>query len=172
MSIKKPIDPRVKEVLQELKFDYKECLWDCHGTWVMYHRYIEIAGATKGVEFDLYEVESNSKDGFVAIKCVARLGDKSIVTYGEACPRNCKNAYLYAMAEKRAVDRATLKLLGLHGFVYSDQEIDEDDSMEVKKEMTKIMNEKGIDDLKLYFNTLGAKAKHNVREYYDRLTAS
>ena len=28
------------------------------------------------------------------------------------------------MAEKRAVDRAILKLLGLHGFVYSEDEMD------------------------------------------------
>ena len=38
--------------------------------------------------------------------------------------RILRNAYPYAMAEKRAVDRAILKLLGLHGFVYSEDEMD------------------------------------------------
>ena len=52
-----------------------------------------------------------------------RNGD-TVTTYGEASPRNTKNAYPYAMAEKRAVDRAILKLLGLHGFVYSEDEMD------------------------------------------------
>ena len=28
------------------------------------------------------------------------------------------------MAEKRAIDRAILKLLGLHGFIYSEDEMD------------------------------------------------
>ena len=40
------------------------------------------------------------------------------ITYGEASPKNTRNAYPYVMAEKRAVDRAILKLLGLHGFVF------------------------------------------------------
>ena len=41
----KPLDDRVKKILKELGLDPKQCLWDCHGTWVMYHRYIEQAGA-------------------------------------------------------------------------------------------------------------------------------
>ena len=37
------IDPIVKKELNRLQFDPEQCLWDCHGTWVMYHRYVEIA---------------------------------------------------------------------------------------------------------------------------------
>ena len=44
---------------------------------------------------------------------------------GEASPKNNKNAYPWAMAEKRAKDRVILKLIGLHGLVYSEQEADE-----------------------------------------------
>ena len=43
----KQLDKRVTDILKDLGFTGKECLWDCHGTWVMYHRYIEIAGAKK-----------------------------------------------------------------------------------------------------------------------------
>lgn len=123
--VKKKIDPRVKEVLQKQGFDWQECLWDCHGTWVMYHKYIEIAAAQNKITYDLHEVEFDTKNKIAVVKCNARLGDKTITTYGEAAPHNCKNTYTAAMAEKRAVDRAVLKLLGLHGFIYSEDEIDE-----------------------------------------------
>ena len=63
----KPLDERVKEILKKLGFDPKQCLWDCHGTWVMYHRYIEIAGAKNSISYDLTEIETNSKDGIVCI---------------------------------------------------------------------------------------------------------
>jgi len=121
----KPLDERVKKILKELDFDPKECLWDCHGTWVMYHRFVEIAGVKNKINYELWEIERNSIEGIVCIKCHARTPDKaSVVTYGEASPKNNKNAYPYAMAEKRAVDRAILKLLGLHGFIYSEDEMD------------------------------------------------
>jgi hypothetical protein len=45
-------------------------------------------------------------------------------SFGEACPKNNKNAYALAMAEKRAVDRAILKSLVIHGEIYSEDELD------------------------------------------------
>lgn len=124
----KPLDERVKQILKKLGFDPKQCLWDCHGTWVMYHRFIEIAGAKNKIRYDLEEIETNSRDGIVCIKCRASIGvngsEEKVITYGEASPKNNKNSYPYAMAEKRAVDRAILKLLGMHGFVYSEDEMD------------------------------------------------
>ena len=124
----KPLDDRVKKILKELGLDPKQCLWDCHGTWVMYHRYIEQAGAKNKIEYDLTEIETNSAAGVVCIKCTASIGinggKAKCITYGEASPKNTKNSYPYAMAEKRAIDRAILKLLGLHGFIYSEDEMD------------------------------------------------
>ena len=110
----KPLDKRVEKILKELDFDPKECLWDCHGTLVMYHRFVEIAGAKSNISYDLYDIERNSIEGVVCIKCVATMssctnGSKSVSTYGEAAPSNNKIVYPWAMAEKRAVDRAILK---------------------------------------------------------------
>ena len=66
------IDPIVKDILNELKFNPSECLWEKHGATCMKHRYIEIAGQNKGVSIDsLDEVEKNSAEGVVAIKCTA-----------------------------------------------------------------------------------------------------
>ena len=122
----KQLDKRVTDILKTLGFDSKECLWDCHGAWVMYHKYIEIAGIKCKVNIDnLDEIETNSEKGIVCIKCTASLDKMKVITYGEASPKNTRNAYPYAMAEKRAIDRAILKLIGLHGFIYSEDEMPE-----------------------------------------------
>jgi hypothetical protein len=155
------IDPIVKDILQELKFNPNECLWEKHGATCMKHRYIEIAGQEKGVIIEsLDEVEKNSAEGVVAIKCTASLGKSKVITYGEATPKNNKNGYPYAMAEKRAIDRAILKLIGIHGFVYSDDEVDDKfENVEVKKTETKEEPKKKIDDL--YITTALDKIKNN-----------
>ena len=155
------IDPIVKEILEELKFNPSECLWEKHGATCMKHRYIEIAGQEKGVVIEsLDEVEKNSAEGVVAIKCTASLGKAKVITYGEATPKNNKNGYPYAMAEKRAIDRAILKLIGIHGFVYSDDEVDDKfENVEIKKTEIKEKPKKKIDDL--YITTALDKIKNN-----------
>jgi hypothetical protein len=155
------IDPIVKDILQELKFNPSECLWEKHGATCMKHRYIEIAGQEKGVVIEsLDEVEKNSAEGVVAIKCTASLGKSKVITYGEATPKNNKNGYPYAMAEKRAIDRAILKLIGIHGFVYSDDEVDDKfENVEVKKTETKEQPKKKIDNL--YITTALEKIENN-----------
>ena len=42
------------------------------------------------------------------------MGDKVIQTFGESSPQNTTNAYPVAMAEKRAMSRAVLKLTGFY----------------------------------------------------------
>ena len=155
------IDPIVKEILEELKFNPSECLWEKHGATCMKHRYIEIAGQEKGVVIEsLDEVEKNSAEGVVAIKCTASLSKAKVITYGEATPKNNKNGYPYAMAEKRAIDRAILKLIGIHGFVYSDDEVDDKfENVEIKKTEIKEKPKKKIDDL--YITTALDKIKNN-----------
>lgn len=177
----KKIDDRVKDVLQKQGFDWKECLWDCHGTWVMYHRFIEIAAAQNNIKYDLTEIETNSKEGIVVIKCVGSLKDNTVTTYGEASPKNNKNAYPYAMAEKRAVDRAVLKLLGLHGFIYSEDEIEhtkpapEPKPIKLSEEAIQhhINEMKKLDESekKLYWKALDADARNQIREYTDDLAS-
>ncbi len=99
----------------------RDTVWDCHGTWVMYHRYIELIAANNNVEIvslDLCDVREKS----AVVRCEVEAGDRKIITFGEASPANCKNAYPVAMAEKRAVDRAVLKAVLIHGTIYSENE--------------------------------------------------
>ncbi len=74
-----------------------------------------------------YELLFNSDDTkCVVIKATAKKGDKTIQTFGEAAPMNNTNSYPVAMAEKRAMSRAVLKLAGFyeHG-VFSEDESDD-----------------------------------------------
>lgn len=122
----KKLDPHLIEILKEYGEDANEALWDCHGTWVAYHKAIERIAAKAGVTFDMPQViEANSGAKTVAIAVRGTMKDRAEWSFGEAAPSNNKNAYPYAMAEKRAKDRVVLKLVGLHGMVYSEEESDD-----------------------------------------------
>jgi hypothetical protein len=119
-------DQKLLAILEEYGETPREAMWDCHGTWVIYHRAIERIAAKAKISFDMPEiVEARSADKIVAIIARGFMGDRSEWSFGEASPGNCKNAYPYAMAEKRAKDRVVLKLVGLHGLAYSEEESDD-----------------------------------------------
>ena len=73
-----------------------------------------------------YELISFVPDESAAVKAIATLGDKVIETYGEATPKTTRQAYKLAMAEKRAMSRAVLKLTGFYELgIYGQDEADE-----------------------------------------------
>ena len=77
-----------------------------------------------------YALRFNSVDcKCVIIKATAKMGDKYIETYGESSPSNNTNSYPVAMAEKRAMSRAVLKLSGF----YEHQVFGEDEADAFKK---------------------------------------
>jgi len=124
----KPLDPIIEEVLNRYEIDPRLALWDCHGTWVIYHKYVELIGMKAGVILDTPRViECSVEKKFVVILVEGALGRGEDApyawSYGEAAPYNNKNAYPFAMAEKRAKDRVILKLVGLAGHVYTDQDV-------------------------------------------------
>jgi len=119
------IPDKLKVFINELKMTREETVWDCHGTLVMYHKALEKIAAYKNVKFDdpnIIHQDVNQKS--VVILVTGKMDNKSEWSFGEATPANNKNAYPFAMAEKRAKDRVILKLVGLHGDVYTDAEID------------------------------------------------
>ena len=74
-----------------------------------------------------YIIENLTQDNkHVVIRCIAKMGDKNCVTFGESSPTNTKQAYPVAMAEKRAKARAVLTLAGLyeHGVMSEDESDD------------------------------------------------
>ena len=73
-----------------------------------------------------YDLIHNSADNkCVIIKATAGNGEQRIQTFGEASPSNTSNGYPVAMAEKRAMSRAVLKLTGFYELGhYSEDEAD------------------------------------------------
>ncbi len=81
--------------------------------------------AANSIEIN-YDLIFNSQDTkCVIIKATAKMGDKVIETFGEAAPNNNQNSYPVAMAEKRAMSRACLKLAGFYeNNVFGEEESD------------------------------------------------
>lgn len=131
------------------KIDSDE-IWEVHGnSWCIKHKALERAGAVAGVIWDQTPtiIESNSEKATVAICVTGRLGDRIEWSIGEAAPKNNKNSYPYAMAEKRAKDRVILKLLNTHGYLYSEAEFEADEKpatlakKDAKEMYTKLQSE-------------------------------
>lgn len=119
------IDPRLVELLKTYGED-NTAVWDCHGTWVAYHSAVERMAAKAGITFERPEMIVNDPEKKTVVVCVsANMDKKSEWSFGEVSPSNNKNSYPYAMAEKRAKDRVALKLLGMAGLVYSEEEADD-----------------------------------------------
>jgi len=93
---------------------------------------IEKIQATRNIRVQ-YDVEKLDRD-FVVIRAKATMKDDDgvktqVETFGEAGPENCRNAYYVATAEKRALSRAVLKLVGLykHRVFGEDENVDSDE---------------------------------------------
>jgi hypothetical protein len=127
----KKLDPLLIEILNRYGEDPNQALWDCHGTWVAYHKAIERIAAKAEIVFEKPEMIVNDYAAKTVVVCVTGrmavkdYGPRTEWSFGEVSPANNKNAYPYAMAEKRAKDRVVLKLVGLHGLVYSEEESDD-----------------------------------------------
>jgi hypothetical protein len=95
------------------------------GTYAIKHSALERVAAELGIKFDEPQfAERDAANKIVAMLVVGHLGERTEWSIGEASPANNKNAYCYAMAEKRGKDRVILKLLNAHG-AYSDEEADD-----------------------------------------------
>jgi hypothetical protein len=102
-------------------------LWEVRpGTYAIKHKALERVAAEQNVTFEpptMLEFHAAEK---IAVLCVTgRMAERVEWSIGEAAPYNNKNTYPFAMAEKRAKDRVTLKLLNAHGALYSEAEADE-----------------------------------------------
>jgi hypothetical protein len=121
---------RKSKAIADFQAKYKVAedeLWEVHGsTWCVKHKALERIAAEVGIVFDLPQLKvCDLEKGLVVVLASGKLGDMVFHSFGEATPKNCKNAYMVAMAEKRAVDRVILKLLAVHGDLYSEEEADD-----------------------------------------------
>ena len=137
----KKLDQKIIDVLEKYGFGPESC-WDCRGTWVVYHSVCEQLAALSGIKYDAPQILVSERDAAV-ILVTGRLEDACEWSIGEATiglnySDNKKNGakYPFAMAEKRAKDRVILKLLGLHGLLFSEEENDDFKKSDQKNGMT------------------------------------
>ena len=119
------ISPELQTILEKYG-ETESAVWDCHGTWIAKHAPLERNARKAKITFDAPQViQADGLNACAAMVVFGHLGEISEWSIGEASPTNNKNAYPFAMAEKRAKDRVILKLIGLHGMVYSEIEADD-----------------------------------------------
>ena len=76
-----------------------------------------------------YEMVEYTPAESAAVKATANWNNRILSTFGEANPKNCRQSYVLAMAEKRAMSRIVLKLTGF----YALGAFGEDESEDFKK---------------------------------------
>lgn len=128
-------DQKIAEVLAKFGEPMAGNVWRVQGSPVIYHKALERIAAQAKITFDLPTIIRAETDEAV-ILVAGRMGERMEWSIGEAVmqggshPGNYRvsgkqAAYVWAMAEKRAKDRVILKLIELHGLLYSEEEADE-----------------------------------------------
>ncbi|MGU3362361.1 trna delta -isopentenylpyrophosphate transferase [Methylobacterium sp. M6A4_1b] len=128
-------DKQIADILVRYGEPFGGNVWRVQGTAVIYHRTLERIAAQAGIAFDPPTLVRAERDEAVILVTGRMAGAKAGTervewSIGEALVNvnyrvSGKQAgYVYAMAEKRAKDRVILKLLELHGLVYSEEEAD------------------------------------------------
>lgn len=131
------LEPRIEAIRQEYGLEASD-FWQIkqNGQWVCKHAALEIVAVKAGIEFDLPVIIEHDAVGRVTSMIVRgslppaydKAKGRSEWATGETNPSNYsvvgkQPSYPWAMAEKRAKDRVILKLVGIHGLVYSEDEM-------------------------------------------------
>ena len=114
----------------------RSTVWAVQGTPVILHKALERIAAKAGITFDVPQILRAERDEAVMLVVghmppVASEKPRTEWSVGEALiganyrVSGKQAAYPWAMAEKRAKDRVILKLIGLHGLAYSEEEADQ-----------------------------------------------
>lgn len=132
--MKAVIKPELKVILERYEIDPsdEDQVWSAHGTLVLYHKAYERIAAREKIVFDPPAVvNAIMRDGqfSIAVIVTGRLGDQVAWSFGEASDMNYRGSgkqalYPYAIAEKRGIDRVIAKLIGISGWIYSEEEAD------------------------------------------------
>ena len=133
-------DKQIADILVRYGEPFGGNVWRVQGTAVIYHKTLERIAAQAGIVFEPPTVIRAERDEAV-ILVTGRLpggtsgskpgAERVEWSMGEALVNvnyrvsGKQAAYVYAMAEKRGKDRVILKLIELHGLVYSEEEADE-----------------------------------------------
>ena len=117
--------PALDKYIEQLK--QSGGMWSIgRGKFAIRHLEVEKLAKHYNIETDINLVHCQLDKGCAVVKAGALFKKNKYYSLGEVSPQNNDFNYPVAVAEKRAVDRAILKALGLHGNVYSDVELHDD----------------------------------------------
>lgn len=125
MATSNGLDPRIEAVRERYGLAQSD-FWQIpqNKQWVCKHAALEIVATKANVEWSAPQIiQADTANGIAVLSVTGKMGDRVEWATGEASPKNNKNSYPWAMAEKRAKDRVVLKLAGIHGLVYSEDEM-------------------------------------------------
>jgi hypothetical protein len=123
-------DQQIADILAKYGEPIAGNIWRVQGQAVIYHKALERIAAQAGIAFGPPTILRAERDEAVLL-VTGSMGERTEWSIGEALVNvnyrvsGRQAAYVYAMAEKRAKDRVILKLVGLHGLLYSEEEADE-----------------------------------------------
>jgi hypothetical protein len=176
------LNEKLKKLLSEvgekvdMSDDKNSAVWSLpqnKNVLIIKHKALEKISAHLGMWFDPPNVLENSTDKNIVSMCVRGYiddgkGKNSAWSIGEVSPKNNTNKYPYAIAEKRAIDRVILKLLGVHGDMYSEEEAED-----FKTNNAKVVSVEKLDASAVEFVTEAVKVflprkktKEDVRNFY------
>lgn len=124
------LEPRIEAVREQYGLAASD-FWKIkqNGQWVCKHAALEVVAVKAKIEWLPPQIiEADAPQLVTSMIVTGKMGDRIEWATGETNPTNYsvvgrQPAYPWAMSEKRAKDRVILKLVGIHGLVYSDAEI-------------------------------------------------
>lgn len=124
------LEPRIEAIRKEYGLEQTD-FWQIpqNKQWVCKHAALEVVAVKAKIKFDLpVIIEKDAAALTTSIVVMGHMGDRAEWATGETNPTNYsvkgkQPSYPWAMSEKRAKDRVILKLVGIHGLVYSEDEI-------------------------------------------------
>lgn len=124
------LEPRIEAVRARYGLEHSD-FWQIpqNKQWVCKHAALEVVATKAGIEWLPPQIiEADAPNLVTSMVVTGKMGDRIEWSTGETNPTNYsvkgkQPAYPWAMAEKRAKDRVVLKLAGIHGLVYSEDEM-------------------------------------------------
>ena len=184
------LNEKLKKLLSEvgekvdMSDDKNSAVWSLpqnKNVLIIKHKALEKISAHLGMWFDPPTIlESDTGKKIVSLVVKGYIDDgkgkNTAWSIGEVSPDNYKtyakqSTYPYAMAEKRAVDRVILKLLGVHGDMYSEEEAED-----FKTNNAKVVSVEKLDASALEFVTEAIKvflpSKKTIKDVGDFYTSN
>jgi len=184
------LNEKLKKLLSEvgekvdMSDDKNSAVWSLpqnKNVLIIKHKALEKISAHLGMWFDPPNIlESDTDKKIVSLVVKGYIDDgkgkNTAWSIGEVSPDNYKtyakqSTYPYAMAEKRAVDRVILKLLGVHGDMYSEEEAED-----FKTNNAKVVSVEKLDASALEFVTEAIKvflpSKKTIKDVGDFYTSN